>query len=364
MNPRSFILGAVLALLGSCAQVLAPALRADEPPATADLAQMLEAIRKEHDLPGLAAAVVRGDRVVAEGVAGVRHLGQVAKITLQDRFQLGSCSKPMTALMILRLIAAGKLSFDTTLAEALPDLPMNEAYGKVTLAQLLTFTGGIQPYTLIGPKLTPILFELKGSASQQFVKHVLKEDPVARPGTARKYSNASYAVAALVAARRAERTWEALMEGEVFKPLGLRAAGFGRPRTKERPNEPTFHIKGAAGYKPEPADRPALPAVALAGAGGIHCSIRDFARFASYELAAARGKDTLLAPATARRWQELRQAKEGMPFFGGTPALTAAYVLWPSKNLAAVMAVNAGGAGEACTAFFKSVEKRYGSAKK
>jgi hypothetical protein len=73
----------------------------------------------------------------------------------------------------------------------------------------------------------------------------------------------------------------------------------------------------------------------LANAGGVHCSIRDFAKFASYELSAARGKGALLKPAIAQRAQELAQGEraEGRPVFGGTQVLTAGYVLWPSKDL-------------------------------
>ena len=39
----------------------------------------------------------------------------------------------------------------------------------------------------------------------------------------------------------------------------------------------------------------------------MHCSIRDFAKFASYELNGANGNDTMLKPATAKRLRELSQ---------------------------------------------------------
>jgi len=156
------------------------------------------------------------------------------------------------------------------------------------------------------------------------------------------------------------------MEEQVFKPLGLTKAGFGRPRSKERPNEPWLHRQGANGYEPESKEPQAEPAAVMAGAGGVHCSIRDFARFASYELSAARGKDTLRKPATAKRWQELSQGEtsEGRPVFGGTPWLTAGYVLWPSKNMAAAVTVNGGAAADTCTAVFKAVQDRYGGSDK
>ena len=363
MNRRTFIQGAaaVLATSGPWTRI-ARAGGADGPK---NLDNLVAGVRKQHGLPGLAAAIVRGDRIVGEGVAGVRRVGGGDAITADDLFLIGSCTKRMTAAMVCRVIDAGKLAFDMTLADALPDVPMRGEYRAVTIAQLLSFTGGIQPYMQVSPQRTPILFELDGPAAEQrerFVKHVLQEEPVARPGTERVYSNASFAVVAFVAARRTGRAWETLMRDEVFTPLKLTRAGFGTPRTKERPNEPARHRKTEDGYEPEPepeAGRPADGSVAMAGPGGVHCSIRDFARFAAYELSAAQGKDILLKPATAKRWRELSRGEhvEGRPIRGGTPWVTAAYALWPTKNTAAAVLCNGGSAFDGCKAIFEAVEK-------
>jgi CubicO group peptidase (beta-lactamase class C family) len=361
-----------------------------------DLGEVLEAIRNEHGLPGIAAAAVRGDGLVAEGVAGVRRVGEDDKITLDDRFALASCTKRMTAAMIARVIDSGRLSFDTTLADALPEMPMRDDYRNVTVAQLLTFSGGIQPYTLFNRMRAPILFELKGSAAEQreqFIKHLLLEEPVVRPGTERRYSNASYALVAYVAERWTGKSWETLMETEVFQPLGMTTAGFGRPRTKERPNEPSLHSKGQADYEAEADDRLIVMA-ALAPAGDVHCSIRDFAKFAAYELNAAKGNDSLLRAATAQRWQELSrmggppegkgkktktpseggvpqpgkkvviadgklEALGGRPFFGGSAFISTGCVVWPDITLAAVVAVNAGGAGDGVREALQAVKARF-----
>jgi CubicO group peptidase (beta-lactamase class C family) len=356
MDRRDFIRGAAVAAVS-----LAVPANAQQRPLI-DIGDQLEAIRKEHGLPGIAAAAVRGERIVAEGVAGVRRVEKDDKIAPEDRFALASCTKRMTAAMIARVIDSGQLSFDTTLADALPEMPMRDDYRNVTVAQLLMHTGGIPTYLQIGPRMTPILFELKGSAAEQreqFVKHLLQEEPVVKPGTEWRYSNASFALAAFVAERRTGRRWETLMEEEVFKPLGMATAGFGRPWSKERPSEPALHRKGDQGYEPE-ADGQANPMAALAPAGDVHCSIRDFARFASYELNAAQWKDSLLQPATAKRRQELSRGEtaEGRSFFGGSPFISTGFVLWPSKNLAVVVAINGGSAGDAVRAVFEAVKQR------
>ena len=364
MDRRSFLHGVASAALVVSSRPLPPVARAGERKVPQGLGDLLEAIRKEHELPGLAAAVVRGDEIVAEGVAGVREVGKDDQITLDNRFRLASCTKAMTAALIGRVIDAGKLSFASTLAATLPGLAMRDDYQPVTLAQLLTFTGGIQPYTRIGPRLTPFLFELKGSAAEQrekFVQHVLQEVPVVKPGTEARYSNASYVVAAFLAERRTGRSWEALTQEEVFEPLGMKSAGFGRPWSKERPHEPRSHVKGKDGYELEPEGRPGGPSLALAAAGAVHCSIRDFAKFASHELAAAQGKNRLIKPATAKRWQEIRRGDkpgEVLSFFGGSPSISAGCMLWPDKDLAAVTAINAGAPGDACKAILEAARRK------
>src|SRR4051812_27304691 len=83
------------------------ALGADAPTRD-DLAPWLEPIRQEYRLPGLAAALVRGDKVFAAGAVGVRQVGKEARVELDDRFHIGSCTKSMTAMLIARLVDQGK----------------------------------------------------------------------------------------------------------------------------------------------------------------------------------------------------------------------------------------------------------------
>jgi hypothetical protein len=62
---------------------------------------------------GMAAAVLRGERIIAHGVAGVRKRGTAERITLDDRFHLGSCTKAMTATLVAMLVEEGKVNWTT-----------------------------------------------------------------------------------------------------------------------------------------------------------------------------------------------------------------------------------------------------------
>src|SRR5499427_10675590 len=66
---------------------------------------------------GMAAAVLRGERIVAQGAAGVRKRGSAERITLDDRFHLGSCTKAMTATLVAMLVEEGKLNWTASFFE-------------------------------------------------------------------------------------------------------------------------------------------------------------------------------------------------------------------------------------------------------
>lgn len=346
MDRREFLGCAVAMSIGS--RVLARAEDRREP---VDIGNTIETVRKKFDLPGMAAAVVRDGKIVAQGAAGVRELGKPEPIRIDDRFGIGSCTKPMTVLLVMRLVDAGKLKFDSKLSDMLPGVRMRDEYRPVTVAQLLTFQGGIQPYEQIGPRITPILFEpgTAAEARRKFVEHVLNEPPIGKVGESR-YSNASYVLAGAIAELAGGAPYESLMEQYVFQPLGMTRSGFGRPRNAERPTEPWQHVRRGDNYQPIPVrDMPAERV--MAAPGGAHCPIGDFARFAVYKLAAARGNYALIQPATAEAARKAlgRESFGDGEEFGGTPWLHAGLRVNSQNNLALVVATNAGDSEDACT---------------
>src|ERR1043166_2578454 len=91
---------------------------------------------------GMVAAVLWGERIIAQGAAGVRKRGTAERITLDNQFHLGSCTKAMTAT----LVEEGKLNWTTTLGELFADTvkPMHPAWEKVTLRQVLAHRASLR----------------------------------------------------------------------------------------------------------------------------------------------------------------------------------------------------------------------------
>jgi CubicO group peptidase (beta-lactamase class C family) len=335
---------------------------ADETPRS--LGSLLEGVRSKTGVPGLSAAAVRGGKIVAVGVSGVRELGKTDAIAVGDRFLVGSCTKAMTRLLYGRLIQAGKMAPEATLPELLPGVPMRDEYKLAKLADVVRHTAGLQPYTRITPKTTPIVFELGGAPAEargKFVEHLLQEAPAAEVGKKFVYSNAGYALLGNAAERRLGKPWEELIAKEVFEPLAMKSATIGLPRGKSeqaKAGVPIGHSRGAKGYEVEP-DGPPVDGL-FAPAGGVVLSIEDFARFAIAESAVEKGDaGSFLGKETCAKLSELRLrdggGEEGAVFFGGQGTYTAAFAVWPSQSFGVVVCSNGGESDDACRAAVDAV---------
>src|SRR5687768_12340276 len=89
-------------------------------------------------------AVWLDDEIVFVGGFGTADPDGGAPPDEDTRFQIGSDTKKLTALSLLRRVHAGQITLDTTVGDALPDLVMAEApaFPRTTLRQLLSHQSG------------------------------------------------------------------------------------------------------------------------------------------------------------------------------------------------------------------------------
>lgn len=326
-----------------------------------DLGPLLTPFLERSKSPALAAAIYRDGMLVAAGVSGVRSTESNEPATIDDRFPIGSCSKPMARLVLARLAERGVIDFDTPLSKLLQGTPMREEYANVTLADLMAHRGGIQPYTEIGPQITPIIFELKGTPREQraaFTAHVLGEAPAAPPRTRFVYSNAGFCILAVAAERAAGQDWEKLVADEVLTPLSLRSATVGGGGVALR-----GHRQTPDGIR---AARPFPRLAVMAPAGGVSLSIGDFAAFASAEADLEAGRPAVgLTDKTLKRLPALRPGdagpagRGGTITFGGDGQYHAAFAVWPKQRVAVAVACNLGESDDLCTQVAEAVRAAF-----
>ena len=280
------------------------AVGVDEPKPTPrdDVSPVLEQLVRKYKVPGMVGAVIEGDRIVLAGAAGVRRAGGTERIEFTDTLHVGSCTKAMTATLCAMLVEEGKLSWDTTISKALPELKgdMHPDYRAVTLEQLLTHRAGL-PGDLSAGQLWGILRNFNGTpvaARRRLVKDVLARPPVHAPGSDFLYSNAGYSTAGHMIETVTGIGWEELMSRRLFEPLKMSTAGFGPPGKAGRVDQPRGHSAGGLPFEPGPfADNPA----SIGPSGTVHCSIEDWSKFIALHLRGARGDARLLKPDTFAR---------------------------------------------------------------
>lgn len=328
---------------------------------------LLEPIRQANGLPALAAAVVRGGEMVAVGAVGVRKAGSPQRVTPDDKWHIGSCTKSMTAALAAMLVEDGAMRWDTTLAEMFPDLEsqMQPGWRDVTLEQLLAHRGGA-PHELNEQDLWGRLWQRADQPPREQRRYLRRElltkhEPVSPPGTKHVYSNAGYALVGHALEEILDRPWEDLLRDRLFVPLGMTGAGFGAPASVGAVDQPWGHKAGDDGaFEPVApglhADNPA----AISPGGTVHCRLADLAQYAAWHLAGARGEGTLLHPETFERLHTPLAADSEYALgwiaterpWGGGLVLTHAgsntmfyAVIWiaPNKDFAAVVCTNAGG---------------------
>ncbi len=282
----------------------------DEP-----LAEVLRRVCTEKTIPAIGAARIDTVGITEIAVVGSRRFGEDVPVGQDDLFHVGSVAKSMTATMIGALVDAGKLRFETTLAEVFGDSAVDPRYEEVTIEELLWHRAGVPAMMMVDDEEDRRLQALGESAREQralFVAEILAAGPEREPGESWAYSNAGYSVAACAAETVTGHSWEELMRVLVFDPLRMETAGFGWPATVERPDQPRGHLVGPEGLTLLPLEGQEL-GYYLAPAGDVHCSTRDLARYVLAHLQGLRGHDGIVRASTMVKLHQPPAIDDGSP---------------------------------------------------
>lgn len=352
-----------------------------------DLNDLLATAIARFDQPAIAAAVVSSQEVLAIGVAGVRVRGSNAPVTVDDAFHLGSCTKAMTAVLLMNeLQRHDGVGLDTTLREVFTDWAgtMHPRYANATLRELLGHTAGVPAFTSGASAENEALRGLPDdpkSARAAFAERLLivQDDAPWAPDADEGefvYSNGGYGLAAAVTEHLSGRDWETLMQERLFAPLGMDHAGFGWPADPNNPEaQPRGHYGGLGSLAPQPIDDAYELQSAIDPAGDAHATIGGWARFAQDRLRVLKGSKSHVLGAGPT--MDLMTPRESATYAGGwivveIPELGTAYAhdgsagtfyssvwLLPERDRAVVIVTNAGTGQEACEGVRGRLLRRY-----
>jgi len=220
---KTFVFAAALmlgALPAAVSGQAGPAAAADEA-----LAKKIDSVMSEIYKPGQpgAAVIVRknGETVFRKGY-GLADLELGVPVEPDMVFRLGSVTKQFTAVSILLLAQEGKLGLQDEITKLLPDYPTQGR--KITVEHLLTHTSGIQSYTDLAEWL-PLW--RKDFTLKELID-LFKDKPMPfEPGESWAYNNSGYILLGAIIEKVSGQSYEAFIEANIFKPLGMKQSYYG-----------------------------------------------------------------------------------------------------------------------------------------
>lgn len=263
MIRRTFLYGLCLVILSANA----PAFAGQQEPDFSELEKAVLSELKATRTPGVAVAVVSGDRVVFARGFGIANTETNAEMTADMLFRLGSTTKMFTAAALVSLAEAGKLDLNQPIGKYTKGL--HPKLASVTAHQLLSHTAGIIDDA-------PMYGLHDDSALANEVRSWKEDRFFTEPGSVISYSNPGYWLAGYVIEEASGKSYADQLNESIFKPLGM-------SRTTLRPTMamtyPLAQGHNASRDGKFEVIRPMADNSASWPAGSIFSSVMDLSRF-------------------------------------------------------------------------------------
>jgi serine-type D-Ala-D-Ala carboxypeptidase/endopeptidase len=258
------------------------------PASMATLAPQVDTIfadwmRAQH-VPGLVYGMVKDGRLVLVKGLGTQDQDARAPVTADSRFRIASMSKAFTALAILKLRDAGRLSLEAPAETYVPELrgwvyPTSDS-PRVTVRDLLHHTAGFVEDNPWGDRQQPL-------PEAEFTA-MLRKGPVfaTTPGTRMEYSNLGYAILGRIVSNVSGTRYQDYIGREIMAPLGITATGYDIFKTPKGARAIGYRWQDEAWVRePDMADG------AYGAMGGVETTANDYWRWVSFLLAAWPARD-------------------------------------------------------------------------
>ena len=301
--------------------------------------------------PGVVGAVLR-DGVVTEVFAwGGADCAGGGAVDVNAAYEIGSISKHVAAVALLRLWEQGRVDLDRPVSDYLGEIP--EAWRRVTLRQLAAHTSGVPDYEEAGGYG---VYETEPTPAQVYA--IVADRPLDfEPGTRWSYSNTGYFLLSQIVERVSGERFGDHLRTQLFEPLGMHHTFMGGYAPADE--------RLAQGCKPgagEDAARvPVRPIheASTYGAGGVSTTLRDWALWDDAlhdgRLLSPRAMEMMLTP---QRLADGSATDYGLGLFldqfrgvrriqhtGQTQGFVADYQHYPDRDFSVIAFANMYGAG-------------------
>ena len=257
-----------------------PARRSKLEAAFPRIEKVFERFQQEHRIPGAAfGIVIDGDLAYFKGF-GVRDRASQDPVTPDTVFRIASMTKSFTALSILKLRDAGKLSLEDPVSKWIPEFarfqyPTRDT-APIRIRQLMSHGAGF-------PEDNPWGDRQLSTDDATLTRWLEQGLPFSTPpDTSYEYSNYGFALLGRIVSKASGVPYAEYLANNILGPLGMRST------TLEAANA------RAMGYRlleKEYFEEPSLPHGAFGSMGGLLTSSRDLGRYIAFHLSAFPPRD-------------------------------------------------------------------------
>ena len=170
---------------------------------------------KDWEVPGVAIAIIKNDKIVYAKGYGVRKLGDPTPVDEKTLFAIGSSSKAFTAAAIAMLVDDGKMKWDDPVTKYLPGFQLFDPYvtREITVRDLLCHRSGLDRGDFLWYGTPYDRDEIWTR-----IRHV---KPSSSFRSKFGYQNIMYLAAGQIIARVSGKSWDDFIRERIFTPLGM-----------------------------------------------------------------------------------------------------------------------------------------------
>jgi CubicO group peptidase (beta-lactamase class C family) len=232
-----------------------------------DLQRRVCEAQSQWHCPAVSAGVVRDGALVWSAHIGSARLDPLAPPNDDTQYMIGSITKTFTAVLIMALRDAGRLSLDDRLDTYLPQT----RHGAITIRQMLAHASGLQR-----EPVGRIWENLDAPDQERLLRELEDAEQVLPVHFAFHYSNLAFALLGQIVERLEARAWGEVVTERILAPLEMNNTGLA-------PDE----AARALGYQVHPHTgvatlEPRFDLKATAPLGGLWSTVADLGRYASF----------------------------------------------------------------------------------
>ncbi|WP_350292572.1 serine hydrolase [uncultured Croceitalea sp.] len=244
---------------------------------------------KNYNIPGVAVGIVVGNQLAYELSYGFADKNEKTPVSKKTGFQLASVSKPILAMLTLKLYEQGHIDLYAPINTYIPNINIPKSRIPITLNHLLSHSSGL-------PKEPVNRIDIEGSSvpkaytEKELLEGLSRTELLYEPGLGYNYSTLGMHLVGYVLETITEKKLEDLMKSDLFEKLEM--------ANTYAINKPNDLYEATHYWKTDNAESPRdrWEIGEIWGGGGLTSNVEEMAKFISLQFQIRNTGNNLIAP--------------------------------------------------------------------